>query len=196
MSRQLPGGGGRGREERLARSAQTVTPACQKRHALGGRTAARRSRRLVRPYGAGGGTRCDGALRGHAATRRQPHRGQSSRTKASMDCARSLRDAKIFSRTASPERRATTGSTHLDKVNRLRIAEPFHGIAGWSSPVAREAHNLEVGGSNPPPATRGPRRPEGGLGEVIRARPPRAPALRPRWSRARRRRSPGARDRR
>src|SRR6267142_4194650 len=27
-----------------------------------------------------------------------------------------------------------------------------HG-AGWSSPVAREAHNLEVAGSNPVPAT-------------------------------------------
>ncbi len=25
--------------------------------------------------------------------------------------------------------------------------------AGWSSPVAREAHNLEVAGSNPVPAT-------------------------------------------
>ena len=25
--------------------------------------------------------------------------------------------------------------------------------AGWSSPVAREAHNLEVVGSNPAPAT-------------------------------------------
>ena len=26
-------------------------------------------------------------------------------------------------------------------------------IAGWSSLVARKAHNLEVGGSNPSPAT-------------------------------------------
>ena len=26
-------------------------------------------------------------------------------------------------------------------------------IAGWSSPVARWAHNPKVGGSNPPPAT-------------------------------------------
>src|SRR5438067_10195107 len=29
--------------------------------------------------------------------------------------------------------------------------------AGWSSQVAREAHNLEVGGSNPPPAMFEPR---------------------------------------
>ena len=28
--------------------------------------------------------------------------------------------------------------------------------AGWSSPVAREAHNLEVAGSNPVPAIRTP----------------------------------------
>jgi hypothetical protein len=27
-------------------------------------------------------------------------------------------------------------------------------VAGWSSPVARQAHNLKVVGSNPAPATR------------------------------------------
>ena len=27
------------------------------------------------------------------------------------------------------------------------------GDAGWSSPVARQAHNLKVAGSNPAPAT-------------------------------------------
>jgi hypothetical protein len=27
-------------------------------------------------------------------------------------------------------------------------------IAGWSSPVARQAHNLKVTGSNPVPATK------------------------------------------
>jgi hypothetical protein len=27
-------------------------------------------------------------------------------------------------------------------------------VAGWSSPVARWAHNPKVGGSNPPPATK------------------------------------------
>ncbi len=42
---------------------------------------------------------------------------------------------------------------------------PFHGVgttpetkpkitAGWSSPVARQAHNLKVVGSNPTPATK------------------------------------------
>ena len=28
-----------------------------------------------------------------------------------------------------------------------------HGAAGWSSPVARQAHNLKAAGSNPAPAT-------------------------------------------
>jgi hypothetical protein len=28
--------------------------------------------------------------------------------------------------------------------------------AGWSSPVARQAHNLKVVGSNPTPATKNP----------------------------------------
>ena len=31
--------------------------------------------------------------------------------------------------------------------------EVYHGDAGWSSPVARQAHNLKVTGSNPVPAT-------------------------------------------
>ena len=30
---------------------------------------------------------------------------------------------------------------------------PFLPVAGWSSPVARQAHNLKVVGSNPTPAT-------------------------------------------
>ena len=30
----------------------------------------------------------------------------------------------------------------------------FLSIAGWSSPVARQAHNLKVVGSNPTPATK------------------------------------------
>ena len=36
----------------------------------------------------------------------------------------------------------------------LRVpSERTHGDAGWSSPVARQAHNLKVVGSNPTPAT-------------------------------------------
>src|SRR5206468_12726404 len=33
------------------------------------------------------------------------------------------------------------------------VSFSFPSCAGWSSPVAREAHNLEVLGSNPSPAT-------------------------------------------
>ena len=33
-------------------------------------------------------------------------------------------------------------------------ASGSNGIAGWSSPVARQAHNLKVVGSNPTPATK------------------------------------------
>ncbi len=40
----------------------------------------------------------------------------------------------------------------VDKVSSNQV--PVHPqIAGWSSPVARRAHNPEVGGSNPSPAT-------------------------------------------
>ena len=31
---------------------------------------------------------------------------------------------------------------------------PNRTVAGWSSPVARQAHNLKVTGSNPVPATK------------------------------------------
>ena len=39
----------------------------------------------------------------------------------------------------------------------LYFCSPIHD-AGWSSPVARWAHNPKVGGSNPPPATKGGQR--------------------------------------
>ena len=41
---------------------------------------------------------------------------------------------------------------NLDKLYKKAYLE-HRFIAGWSSPVARQAHNLKVGGSNPPPAT-------------------------------------------
>ena len=36
----------------------------------------------------------------------------------------------------------------------IRACAVTRGGAGWSSPVARQAHNLKVAGSNPAPATR------------------------------------------
>ena len=40
------------------------------------------------------------------------------------------------------------------RAKMLYFCSPIHD-AGWSSPVARWAHNPKVGGSNPPPATKG-----------------------------------------
>ena len=51
--------------------------------------------------------------------------------------------------------------TLLRSQNPLRSGRAFYGLvtrvlgdAGWSSPVARQAHNLKVAGSNPAPATK------------------------------------------
>ena len=41
---------------------------------------------------------------------------------------------------------------NLDKLYKKAYLE-HRFIAGWSSPVARQAHNLKVVGSNPAPAT-------------------------------------------
>ena len=40
----------------------------------------------------------------------------------------------------------------VKKLNKLKTE--FKHNAGWSSLVARQAHNLKVGGSNPSPATK------------------------------------------
>ncbi len=46
-----------------------------------------------------------------------------------------------------------TGSNYLLALEVLSGIMLLHLIAGWSSPVARQAHNLKVLGSNPSPAT-------------------------------------------
>lgn len=38
-------------------------------------------------------------------------------------------------------------------VRRIMRCLKIHSVAGWSSQVARQTHNLEVVGSNPAPAT-------------------------------------------
>ena len=45
----------------------------------------------------------------------------------------------------------TTKYANLITSNHDIKTNPY--IAGWSSPVARQAHNLKVVGSNPTPAT-------------------------------------------
>ena len=42
----------------------------------------------------------------------------------------------------------------LKESKNLTNSKTGFNIAGWSSLVARKAHNLEVGGSNPSPATK------------------------------------------
>ena len=46
-----------------------------------------------------------------------------------------------------------------EPTTRSGLTSAHHGDAGWSSPVARQAHNLKVAGSNPAPATRQSRKP-------------------------------------
>jgi hypothetical protein len=43
---------------------------------------------------------------------------------------------------------------HEEELFTENSQREFLSIAGWSSPVARQAHNLKVVGSNPTPATR------------------------------------------
>ena len=45
--------------------------------------------------------------------------------------------------------------TFATRLCRNRVGDA--GDAGWSSPVARQAHNLKVAGSNPAPATKSAR---------------------------------------
>jgi hypothetical protein len=53
-------------------------------------------------------------------------------------------------------RKPLDGSAPLGRcLSRFGFSKGAHGfIAGWSSPVARQAHNLKVIGSNPIPATK------------------------------------------
>ena len=43
--------------------------------------------------------------------------------------------------------------THASDQTQCQLRQCSRYIAGWSSPVARQAHNLKVRGSNPLPAT-------------------------------------------
>ncbi len=44
---------------------------------------------------------------------------------------------------------------HLDfLLTNILLIDTNISFAGWSSQVARRAHNPKVGGSNPPPATK------------------------------------------
>jgi hypothetical protein len=65
------------------------------------------------------------------------------------------------SRTQLAQYLAQTFYMHLENAK----LSMFINVAGWSSPVARQAHNLKVVGSNPAPATnsKNPPSKEGGF---------------------------------
>jgi hypothetical protein len=64
----------------------------------------------------------------------------------------------LFPRTPTPEDRYMQESYKISVKNLWTMGQKYsihqaHLVAGWSSPVARQAHNLKVVGSNPTPAT-------------------------------------------
>ena len=61
------------------------------------------------------------------------------------------RQTRQAQRHALPRHDQATAGSNPDPGTRRATARPG---AGWSSPVARQAHNLKVTGSNPVPATR------------------------------------------
>ena len=52
------------------------------------------------------------------------------------------------------EARATCITRYLNPFTNVSYPFANANVAGWSSPVARQAHNLKVTGSNPVPATK------------------------------------------
>ena len=53
-----------------------------------------------------------------------------------------------------PKRKKESCKRILKELRSLTNLNIEFNIAGWSSLVARQAHNLKVGGSNPSPATK------------------------------------------
>ncbi len=79
-------------------------------------------------------------LGGHPFLRHPPRiYSQDRRSRGQPDCRNRPRLTKPHQKRRSANSRGKPGQQIT--------------VAGWSSPVAREAHNLEVAGSNPAPAT-------------------------------------------
>ena len=66
---------------------------------------------------------------------------------------REYRYSRRFPGRAMPNPATSTFTPSFQLMEGIELG--FTHVAGWSSPVAREAHNLEVTGSNPVPATCG-----------------------------------------
>ena len=65
---------------------------------------------------------------------------------------REYRYSRRFPGRAMPNPATSTFTPSFQLMEGIELG--FTHVAGWSSPVAREAHNLEVTGSNPVPAIR------------------------------------------
>ena len=63
-----------------------------------------------------------------------------------------LRSCKLRKAKRPPGPRVAREDSQAGGCQRRRLRQNV-GVAGWSSPVARQAHNLKVVGSNPTPAT-------------------------------------------
>ena len=86
--------------------------------------------------------------------RRQACKGRKA--SSSNDFFRRPPNRRPTNRGPSPSRSATSlvpRTRRPAKSPNLRQAAKRHPDAGWSSPVARQAHNLKAAGSNPAPAT-------------------------------------------
>ena len=75
------------------------------------------------------------------------HHGQRCKTRQAQDSAMAPKGSDT-----TITKRATTTAKHANPANQPS-AHNHQFNAGWSSPVARQAHNLKVVGSNPTPAT-------------------------------------------
>ena len=77
-------------------------------------------------------------------------RRQACKERNTEDRRQRTNKSSLCRQTSRGAQSADLGRTNPSSV----IRPPFSAIAGWSSPVARQAHNLKAAGSNPAPATK------------------------------------------
>ena len=112
------------------------------------------------PASAGGGRGASGRPGGHGEgpnTRSHPELGRESPQRRWYCVPRRGRVGRRQVRRTHPPAAhpgPTRPATNPSPTIRPQPKAPRHPDAGWSSPVARQAHNLKVAGSNPAPATK------------------------------------------
>ena len=102
-----------------------------------------------------------------------------SRTRPLSPAAPMVLHLKVWESRSPPNLIRTASSRTISKTPPIKATSPKgeryppdNPVAGWSSPVARQAHNLKVVGSNPTPAT------NNNLCKTIRYAPPQGGFLR------------------